>query len=82
MTHHEDEDTTARRRLPLVMLGLLGLSLVAGPAFTDRAPGAWGVAFTVAGVVLVLAALGLAGVDAMQARGITPDNDDANGDDR
>lgn len=79
MTHHEDEDTTARRRLPLALLALLGLSLVVGPLVTDKAPGAWGVTFTVAGAVLVLAALGLAGVDAMQARGITPD-DDTNGD--
>lgn len=72
--NHDDTDPAASRRVPLVLLALLGLSMVAGPLVTDKAPGGWGVAFTVAGLVLVGAAAVLAVNEARPN-----DTDDTNG---
>lgn len=74
---HEDNATTnATRRGPLAALAAVGVSMVAGPLLTDKAPGLWTPAFLILGTVVLVAAAALFVVDVMQARGITPTGDE------
>lgn len=81
MSNHEhtDDDTTAARRGPLAALAAVGLSMILGPLFTDKAPGLWTPAFLILGGLVLVVALALFLMDAAQARGITPDTNDTDG---